>query len=231
MAEHNAQTVKAQIQSLIDLANETTGNSDTNLTDGVNALVSGYGQGGSGGSLEGLENGYDVMFYDENNEGFAFYSIKQGHSIEAPIYDYKGWETEDGTVITFPYTPTSDLVLYAINNGGALEILLYEHFGVSRDEYPYLVLLYSSSNKLRIIFAKTIQANTETELSVSNTMRTANIGVDMTPTCAEDLVNTITVGNYTLTSSEAMSITTTGYISSNFEIIATGFVAKYRLDE
>lgn len=44
------QTVKTQIQSLIDLANTTTGNQDTNLTDGVNALVSGFGQGGSGGS-------------------------------------------------------------------------------------------------------------------------------------------------------------------------------------
>lgn len=44
------QTVKTQIQSLINLANTTTGNTDTNLTDGVNALVSGYGQGGSGSS-------------------------------------------------------------------------------------------------------------------------------------------------------------------------------------
>ena len=34
-------SVKTQIQSLINLANETTGNTDTNLTDGVNALVSG----------------------------------------------------------------------------------------------------------------------------------------------------------------------------------------------
>ena len=44
---------KAEIETgmsdLIDLANETTGNQDTNLTDGVNALVSGYGQGGSSG--------------------------------------------------------------------------------------------------------------------------------------------------------------------------------------
>lgn len=44
-------TVKAQIQSLIDLANTTTGNNDTNLTDGVNALVGGFGRGGSGGSV------------------------------------------------------------------------------------------------------------------------------------------------------------------------------------
>ena len=43
----NIQTVKAQIQSLIDLANATTRNADTTLTDGVNALVSGFGQGSS----------------------------------------------------------------------------------------------------------------------------------------------------------------------------------------
>ena len=48
----NMNTVKAQIQSLIDSANATTGNADTNLTDGVNALISGYGQGSSGGSGE-----------------------------------------------------------------------------------------------------------------------------------------------------------------------------------
>jgi hypothetical protein len=46
------QTVKTQIQSLIDLANTTTGNQDTNLTDGVNALVGGYGQGGSSGGYD-----------------------------------------------------------------------------------------------------------------------------------------------------------------------------------
>ena len=50
-------TVKAQIQSLIDLANTTTGNQDTNLTDGVNALISGYGQGGSGSDLPSAEEG------------------------------------------------------------------------------------------------------------------------------------------------------------------------------
>ena len=53
----NIQTVKAQIQSLLDLANTTTGNNDTNLTDGVNALVEGFGQGGSGSDLPSAEEG------------------------------------------------------------------------------------------------------------------------------------------------------------------------------
>lgn len=42
-------TLKTQIQSLINSANDTTGNSDKNLTDGVNSLIEGYG-GGAGGS-------------------------------------------------------------------------------------------------------------------------------------------------------------------------------------
>lgn len=39
--------IKAQIQSLIGLANEKTGNEDTDLTTAVNALVDGYGSGGN----------------------------------------------------------------------------------------------------------------------------------------------------------------------------------------
>lgn len=110
MAEHNVNTVKAQIQSLINKANETTGNNDTNLTDGVNALVGGFKPSGT---LEGLSNGYDVMFYDENNEGLAFYSIKSGHSINPPVYDCNGWKDADDNVVEFPYTPIGDLSLYA----------------------------------------------------------------------------------------------------------------------
>lgn len=48
------ETVKTQIQSLIDSANATTGKQDTNLTDGVNALIKGYGQGSGSSSRESL---------------------------------------------------------------------------------------------------------------------------------------------------------------------------------
>lgn len=39
-------TLKQKIQSLISKANTTTGKNDTNLTDAVNNLAAGYGQGG-----------------------------------------------------------------------------------------------------------------------------------------------------------------------------------------
>ena len=41
-----AAAIKRKIENLIAKANSTTGNSDTDLTSGVNALIEGYGQGG-----------------------------------------------------------------------------------------------------------------------------------------------------------------------------------------
>ena len=49
-----AESVKSKIQGLIDTANKATGNSDTDLTTAINALVAGFGQGGSGGGESGI---------------------------------------------------------------------------------------------------------------------------------------------------------------------------------
>lgn len=97
-------------------------------------------------SLEGLENGYDVMFYDENNEGLAFYSIKQGQKVmNAPDYIASEWRLEDGTTIEFPYVPTSDLNVYAyIRKSWAKQ--LYEHYNIDPSVYPYLAI-YVYKNK------------------------------------------------------------------------------------
>jgi len=40
-------SIKSKIQSLITAANTKTGESDTTLTDAVQTLVDGYGQGGT----------------------------------------------------------------------------------------------------------------------------------------------------------------------------------------
>lgn len=45
-------SIRSKIQSLISAANSTTGESDTTLTDAVQTLVDGYGQGGGGGGNE-----------------------------------------------------------------------------------------------------------------------------------------------------------------------------------
>ena len=43
------------VQSLLNGVNEVTGNQDTNLTDGINSLIEGYGQGGSVEELPAAE--------------------------------------------------------------------------------------------------------------------------------------------------------------------------------
>ena len=114
----------------------------------------------SGGSLEGLENGYDVMFYDDDGEGLALYSIKQGNSINPPVYSCKSWQTEDGTDIAFPYTPMGDISIFANNNTYAKD--LYDYYGVDESVYPYVAISItksSSSYYYCIKFGKSIDAN------------------------------------------------------------------------
>lgn len=42
-----ADSVKEKIQELIEKANDATGNTDTDLTSAIDALVAGFGQGGT----------------------------------------------------------------------------------------------------------------------------------------------------------------------------------------
>lgn len=50
-------SIKSKIQSLITAANAKTGESDTTLTDAVQTLVDGYGQGGVGWTTDGIADG------------------------------------------------------------------------------------------------------------------------------------------------------------------------------
>lgn len=123
----------------------------------------------------GLENGYDVTFYDENDEELAFFSIKEGASMNPPNYIVKAWQTEDGQAVQFPYTPTEDVILYA--NNDTLAKVLYDHFKVDMNEYPYLVLHYDGDNVngyrnigIEVYFAKSVEYN-DPYISLRNSRR------------------------------------------------------------
>lgn len=95
-----AGSVQAKIVGLITKANETTGNTDVDLTTAVDALVKGYGKGGSGGgeqptlfapfltvkSSDELQNAVFTMAANEQNGGFAVsLSLKvNGEIVENP---------------------------------------------------------------------------------------------------------------------------------------------------
>lgn len=234
-------TVKAQIQSLIDLANTTTGNTDTNLTDGVNALVGGYGQGGiqlPEDMLEGLENGYDVMFYDENNKGLAFYSVKQGHAIQPPEYQVEVWQTSDGANVTFPYLPTSDVSLYA--NSGTYADQLYKFYGVDKGAYPYVGLsTYTGGSPATLMFGTGIGDNTTKSLSLSPPILMASVPSYLS---IADYTNVQSVVDEVMvkipkdilqesSSGYGFATGTTVYHYLNFDSNLTKTKGKYRLDE
>lgn len=84
--------VKEQIQTLITKANQATGKSDTNLTDGVDSLIEGYGIGGIetyGGSFECSDDSggeYEVVkkiAFTDRPSLYAFLEEKHGGVLRA----------------------------------------------------------------------------------------------------------------------------------------------------
>ena len=77
----------------------------------------------SGGG--GIEGGYNVNFYVDGVKKNII-SVTQGNALTSnpflPVktnYKFLGWsETENGTTITYPYTPTADTDLYAVWQNG-----------------------------------------------------------------------------------------------------------------
>jgi hypothetical protein len=81
-------SIKSKIQSLIAAANAKTGESDATLTDAVQTLVDGYGQGGGGDSslLNSLIDGTitSINYSGSTIRNNAFYECRQLETISAP---------------------------------------------------------------------------------------------------------------------------------------------------
>ena len=72
-----ADSVKSKLQSLLTASNAKTGKSDTNLTDAVNTLIEGYGQGGGGGGECTKPHIIEVDTLPEVGEEGEYYSINK----------------------------------------------------------------------------------------------------------------------------------------------------------
>ena len=134
---------KSDLVAIADKIREKAGISDSlSFPQGFMDSIDGISVGGNlpTDALEGLEGGYDVMFYDGNKKGLAMYSIKAGHSINPPVYDCDGWQKADGALVTFPYTPTEDTILYILNQ--TLSDQLYDFYGIDKVVYPYILINY-----------------------------------------------------------------------------------------
>lgn len=108
------------------------------------------------GWLDGLSNGFDVMFNDEFGNALAFYCIKQGHAIEPPVYDCRIWQKADGSVVMFPLVPDGDMELFC--NNESYQTVLYDYYGIDRVLFPYLIIKVDSVY-INVVFAKTLKNN------------------------------------------------------------------------
>lgn len=81
-------SIRSKIQALIAAANTATGGSDATLTDAVQTLVDGYGQGGGGDSslLNSLIDGTitSINYGGSIIRGYAFRKCQQLETISAP---------------------------------------------------------------------------------------------------------------------------------------------------
>lgn len=187
-------------------------------------------------SSGGIENGHNVMFYDENSEKLAFYSIKQEHAINPPTYKCNAWQTIDGEKIVFPYTPTEDIDLYAVVSQAVAR--LYSHYGIDKAIYPYVgVMLYSS--RVYLMFAKSYgHYSAGGGITFYGTRFTSAVATPTTEQKAdmeqlvEFVIQNITTLDEEVEKNDVMA-QSSFTVYTNFEkpTYASGFGGYYRLDE
>lgn len=113
-------TLREKIQSLITAANTKTGESDTTLTDAVQTLVDGYGQGGGGATV--------IASGTITGSGAVPGSIPVGKKMPKTDFIFYLW-VDNGTTITPPsntnrtyvwevFTCLKTLGYYSLSNTG-----------------------------------------------------------------------------------------------------------------
>lgn len=95
-------SIRSKIQSLITAANNTTGESDTTLTDAVQTLVDGYGQGGGGGSDIVSVSAETIGNFGYSDIPTIYPKLKYKNSIL--IFVAIGDTPPTGVSTQFPYT-------------------------------------------------------------------------------------------------------------------------------
>lgn len=103
-----AESVKANLQSLITKANETTGNADADLTTAVDALVAGFGQGGG----EVTVGSHKVLLGQATPNASGLLSADLGVKIYN-VHSIIIWL--DDTSVVSNYTTTAAVLSYTMN--------------------------------------------------------------------------------------------------------------------
>lgn len=91
-----------------------------------------------------VPGGYTVNFFNADGELIQIHSTKYGYYVSAPVSYTHPWGDSSGKPYTFPLTIDADsgieiLSVYPVS-GISVESAIYDHFGVDKSEYEWLIL-------------------------------------------------------------------------------------------
>lgn len=106
----------------------------------------------------GLEIVDHTVKFTVEGEPYEVVSVKDGNSVNKPLgipekdgCFFVSWVDSENTVTAFPFTPTTDVTLFA-DFGVKYTDALYENWNVDRNTYPY-VFIAKDTSSVAVIFA------------------------------------------------------------------------------
>lgn len=110
-----------------------------------------------------------TVTFTVDGEPYEVVSVKDGNSVNEPTTPEKedlmfvGWLGSENTLLSFPLTPTDNIELLA-KFDDTLETQLYNFYGVSKADYPYVLIEMTSS----YMYLHFLSSYTESTNSISH---------------------------------------------------------------
>lgn len=91
-----------------------------------------------------VSDGYMVNFFNANGEVIQVHSAKHGYAVDKPLSYDVSWVDSNGVLQEFPMTiantNTKVINVYLMSDGIIMENAIYEHFGISKSSYEWLIV-------------------------------------------------------------------------------------------
>lgn len=91
-----------------------------------------------------VSDGYMVNFFNANGEVIQVHSAKHGYAVDKPLSYDVSWVDSNGVLQEFPMTITNTdtkvINAYLMDDGVIMESAIYEHFGINKSSYEWLIV-------------------------------------------------------------------------------------------
>lgn len=193
----------------------------------VNVPTSG-GSSGGGSSGTTIENGYTVNFYNTDKVLIESHSALFGNWIDKPIsYEVTSWQNANGHANQFPLTVESADEGTVFDLYASIENLadkLYNHFGLDKEVYPYIMIMvrnYNSTSKtFEFYYGKTLLDDIYTAYGCRKTMTVSDFDGSDVNWVVDTVIENLSADNFTNTNAFSDMVTanaSTQHFYTNYE--------------